>query len=117
MTSRKIEVAALLVATVGIIVQIGTGVPGYPVVPPGPIILAAAAIAVLGWRWRWAPMVLAAVPLFVIVGGVIEGSSFDRLVDPAGVGPFLGTALQWVGLVVAVPAGIAASVRTHATVH
>ncbi|HEY0450056.1 hypothetical protein [Actinophytocola sp.] len=117
MNSSKVEATALLVAVVGIIVQIVSGVPGYPVVPPGPIILGVAAVAVLVWRWQWAPIVLAAAPLFVLVGGLIEGSSFDRLADPANFGPFLGTALQGVGLVVAVAAGVAASVRPHATVH
>ena len=106
----KLNATAVIVAAVGIFIQFVVGVPGYPDVPPGPIILGGVGIAVfaLGARWRWVIIVGLIVPLFITVGGILEGSSWGRLGRPGDVGPFLGTAIQWTGLVVAVVAGVLA---------
>jgi hypothetical protein len=100
----------LFIATAGIILQIIVGVPGYPVVPPGPIILAAAGIVVLtlAAKYRWVLYIGIVAPAFILVGGLIEGSIWDRLATPADFGPFLGTALQMLGVVAALMCGIAA---------
>ncbi|WNV89584.1 hypothetical protein [Umezawaea sp. Da 62-37] len=102
---------ALLAAAAGIVIQVLAGVPGFPVVPPGPIILGAAGIAVLVVRRRWAAVVGVAAPLFILVGGLVEGSGFDRLADPGTVWPFAGTASQAAGVLVGLGAGIVALVR------
>ena len=111
--TRSALAGGLVLAAAGLIVQILTGVPGFPLIPPGPIILLAAAAVVLWWRWRWAPGVGLLAALFISVGGVLEGSVFDRLAAPSAVGPFLGSAIQLLGLVVAVVAGAAALARTR----
>ena len=48
--ARTVQVAGLVTAAVGVIVLILVGVPGFPLIPPGPIILlvAAAVISVCG---------------------------------------------------------------------
>ncbi|GLY70581.1 hypothetical protein [Amycolatopsis taiwanensis] len=104
----------LFVAAAGIVLQVIVGVPGYPTVPPGPIILAAAGILVLALatRARWVLFIGIIAPAFVLVGGLIEGSIWKRLGNPGDFGPFLGTALQEIGVVVALIYGIVAV--THA---
>ncbi|MET1072438.1 MAG: hypothetical protein ABWY11_07320 [Umezawaea sp.] len=101
---------SLLVAATGIVIQVLAGVPGYPAVPPGPIVLGAAGVAVLAVRRRRVAVVGVVAPLFILVGGLVEGSGFDRLADPGAVGPFTGTALQAAGVVVGLGAGIVALV-------
>lgn len=118
-TSRSLSSAAtlnaifLLIAAAGIVLQIIVGVPGYPVVPPGPIILAAAGIIVLALaaKARWALYIGIAAPAFILVGGLIEGSIWTRLAAPGDFGPFLGTALQMLGVVAAVICGIIAAAQ------
>lgn len=109
-TAATINAVFLFIATAGIILQIIVGVPGYPTVPPGPIILAVTGILVLALsaRIRWILLLGIIAPAFVLVGGIAEGSIFDRLGDPGDFGPFLGTALQEIGIVVAVVYGIIA---------
>lgn len=57
-------VAGLVLAAAGLVIQILGGVPGFPPIPPGPIILIVAAAFVVLAPWRWAPIVglLAACP-------------------------------------------------------
>jgi len=111
-TRARVALAGgLMLAAAGVIVQILTGVPGFPLIPPGPIILLAAATVVMWLRWRWAPAVGLLAALFIAVGGVLEGSVFERLTAPAAIGPFAGSAIQLLGLVVAILAGTAALTR------
>ena len=111
----RLNVVALIVAAAGILIQFLVGVPGFPDVPPGPIILAVVAIAVyvLHQRWPWVIILGVLAPLFIIVGGIIEGSSWGRLAHPGDFGPFIGTALQWIAMPVAVVAGILAMFRVR----
>ncbi|WP_433120280.1 hypothetical protein [Micromonospora sp. CA-246542] len=111
--SRRSRVAllhgvALLVAALGIVVEYLVGVPGFPKIPPGPIILGLASILVLavGFRWRWIFLISLLVALFVTVGGAIEGSSWGRLGEPGDFGPWIGTVIQWIGLAAAVVTGV-----------
>jgi hypothetical protein len=106
--ASKVNGSALLVAAAGIVVQIVAGVPGYPTVPPGPLILAAAGLLVLLVRQRWVAVVGVIAPLFILVGGILEGSSVDRLADPGAFGPFIGTALQAIGILTGLAAGVVA---------
>jgi hypothetical protein len=103
----RLNATALIVAAAGILIQYLVGVPGYPAVPPGPIILGVAGIAVFAFaaRWRWVLILGVVAPLVITVGGLIEGSSWGRLGDPGAFGPFIGTALQWAGMLVALAAG------------
>lgn len=107
--ATKVLSVGLLVAGIGVLVQYLTGVPGFPVVPPGPIVLGAAAVLVL-LPWRWMPVLGLAAAVFVSVGAILatlaNGAIIDRLVVPGDVGPFTGTVLQLVGLAVALVAGV-----------
>ncbi len=108
-------VAALLVAAVGIVVQIvGGNVPDYPLVPPGAVILLVAAGFVWFAPWRWSPVVGVLAGVFQLVGLFAAGQS-PRLVSFDPVGDSLGLWLQLLALVVAVVTGTAAVVPNYRT--
>jgi hypothetical protein len=110
--SRPAQVAGLGLGALGLIIEVISGVPGFPTVPPGPIILTAAAVFVALARWRFAPMVGLVAALFITVGLVVSDSgTTGRLGDPGALGPFAGTVLLVVGLAVALVAGLAAGRR------
>jgi hypothetical protein len=96
---------SLIVAGLGILIQFLVGVPGFPAIPPGPIILAVAAILVLLPRSRWPVFAGLAAALFVTIGGLVEGSLRERLGDPGTFDVWIGVVLQWAGLVAAIVSG------------
>ena len=104
----------LFTAVAGMVVQIVSGV-DYPTVPPGPIILGVVGVALLVVRRVWVTVAGVVAPLVITVGGLIEGSSWGRLADPGAFGQFAGTALQWVGMVGAIVAGLSVLLRSRAT--
>lgn len=63
--------AGLIVAGVGVFIQFVTGVPGFPPIPPGPIILIGAGLLVALLPWRWTPVIGLIAALFVSVGTVL----------------------------------------------
>lgn len=105
-TATKVNIAGMVAAIVGIVIQIAAGV-DYPVIPPGPIILGVAVALVAFTRWRWVPLVGVIVPLFLIVGGTIAVAvnEDNALRHPGDFEAFAGTVLQFVGVVVAFVAG------------
>ena len=104
------NIDGMLVAVVGILIQIATGV-DYPTIPPGPIILlVAVAIVALG-RWRWSPIVGVIVPAFMLVGGTIAGIANDELWDLGEPGQVFGLLVQTGGVVAALIGGIRALPR------
>jgi len=107
--ARLVLGLSLLLAGAGVLMQFLVGVPGFPAIPPGPIILGVTGILVLTLRrYRW-PLVLGLVAaVFVLGGGLIEGSVWGRLADPAEVAVWIGVLMQWLGLVVAVVVGVIA---------
>jgi hypothetical protein len=107
-----LQAMSLFTAVVGMVVQIIAGI-DYPTVPPGPIILGVVGVGLLAVRRAWVPVVGVLAPLVITVGGVIEGSSWGRLADPAEFGQFLGTALQWVGMVAAIAFGLVVVLRSR----
>jgi hypothetical protein len=108
-TAGKLNVAGLVAAAAGIVIQIASGA-DYPTVPPGLILLlAAAGLVALGARWRWTTIVGVVVPTFLLVGGAIAPQARDQLGDPGQVGVFLGTAVQLLAMAVALVAGLAAA--------
>ncbi|TDP98022.1 hypothetical protein [Labedaea rhizosphaerae] len=108
-----LQAMSLFTAVAGMIMQIAAGI-DYPTVPPGPIILGVVGIALLAVRRAWVPVVGVLAPLVITVGGVIEGSSWGRLADPGEFGQFLGTALQWIGMLTAIAFGVAVVLRSRA---
>lgn len=103
----RTEAAALAVAAVGIIIQIIGGV-NYPAVPPGLIILLAAAALVAFLPWRWAPVIGVLAGAFMVIGAIAAANARYDLTHPGHPGAFIGTWIQLIAVVVAVVAGIAA---------
>jgi hypothetical protein len=110
-----LNVVGLMVAAAGIMIQYGSGV-DYPTIPPGAIILLAAAAVVAFGPWRWSPFVGLVAALFLSIGGAIAtiaGNGFsETLGDPGEIGGFAGAVVQIVGLAIALPAGIVAARRS-----
>jgi hypothetical protein len=65
-----LNVVGLVVAAAGIMIQYVSGV-DYPTIPPGPIILLAAAAVVAFGPWRWSSVVGLVAALFLSIGGAI----------------------------------------------
>jgi hypothetical protein len=107
-TLRLAAATALVVAAIGIGVQIASGA-DYPTVPPGLIIVLVAAAVCLWWRRWWALLVPAAATLFLLVGGALAPNTGDNI--DAGSGRLWGTVLQLVALVVALIVTVTAAVR------
>jgi hypothetical protein len=101
----RVTVAALLTAAAGIVIQILAGT-DYPVVPPGLVILLAAAAFVWWAPWRWAPAVGAVAALSQLVGLFAAGQA-PRLVELDPVADTVGLWVQLVSVTVAVVAGAA----------
>jgi hypothetical protein len=112
--AAALNVAGLVVAAAGIMIQYVSGV-DYPTIPPGPIILLAAGAVVAFGPWRWSLVVGLVAALFLAIGGVIAtivGNGFrETLGDTGWVGAFGGAVIQIVGLAIALPAGIVAAKR------
>jgi hypothetical protein len=110
----RTEAAALTVAAIGIIIQIIGGVK-YPAVPPGLLILLAAAALVAFLPWRWAPVIGVLAGAFMVFGAIAAANARYDLTHPGHPGAFIGTWIQLIAVVVAVVAGIAAlTVRNRA---
>ena len=105
----KVTVAALLVAAAGFAIQIVSGV-DVPTVPPGLVIMLVAAGLVAFLPWRWIPVVGAAVGLFLLVGFFASGA-VGSLLDPSRLGVSIGAWVQFLAVIVAVVAGIVATVQ------
>lgn len=106
-------VAGLAVGAFGIAILWATGeeFPFYP--PPGIVILAVGVVFVGLATWRWTPAVGALLGLFVTVGFLLEatisGGGVENLSGEAGTGRAIGQALQVVGVVTALVAGLIAT--------
>jgi hypothetical protein len=85
-------------------------VEGFPTVPPGPFILAGAAALVAWGPWRWTVAVAVLAPLLSLVLGtmstVLHWGTTAPLSHPGETAGFVGAVLQFVGLLVALGAGI-----------
>jgi hypothetical protein len=99
-TVRRIAGTGLLIAAVGIPIQIAGGA-DYPTIPPGLLILLAAAALVLFAPWRWALGLAALATLFISVGGTIAPNFRHQLGNPGEVVTFAGSVVQVIGLVIA----------------
>lgn len=102
------HVLGRVVAAIAVMIQYFTGVPGFPTVPPGPIILVVAAVTVALVAWRWIVVLGLGAAAFLSVGAVVSGATADVLAQPGAFGQFPGALIQVLGLVVALVAGVAA---------
>ena len=109
---RAATIVGLGVGTVGIAILWAAGVefPVYP--PPGIVILIAGTVFVALARWAWAPAVGAFLGLFVTVGFLISPTGMSNLTGEAGTGVAIGQAIQVVGVLTALVAGVVAT-RTN----
>jgi hypothetical protein len=108
----RLSALGLVVAAAGIMIQYVADVGDYPTIPPGPIILLAAAAVVVFGPWRRAVRVGLAVALFISIGGVIATIAGNGYADTLGsgeAGGVIGASIQIAGLLLAVPAGILAA--------
>jgi len=69
--ASKLTAVSLVAGTAGIVIQILTGVEEYPMIPPGAVILLAAALLVSLLRWQWAPVVGVALAILILVGAFV----------------------------------------------
>lgn len=102
----RIDAAALLLAILGMIIQIAGGVK-YPTVPPGIVILAVVALLMTFVSWRPVRLLGVVAPLFILVGGIISSTGRTNISDPGHFGPFIGTVIQFAGLAIGLLAGLA----------
>jgi hypothetical protein len=108
--TRRLAGAGLVIAALSIPVQIAGGA-DYPTVPPGLVILlAAAALVLFVPRW-WGLIPATVVTAFISFGGVVAPNFRHQLADPGASVTFAGSLLQVVGLVVALVSCAAAIVE------
>lgn len=109
-TTRKLAVGGMVLAAAGIVVQMIGGA-DYPAIPPGLLILLAAAVLfAIGNRWTPLPGVLIAI--FISVGAVVTPNVGDQLSEPSAAGVFTGTVIQLVGLAAGVIFGLMVTVHS-----
>jgi hypothetical protein len=109
----KVTVAALLVAAVGSVLQVASGVTRAPTIPPGLVAIVVAAGLVAFWRAPWTSVAATAAGLFNLVVFVVVGGAV-RLVEPNPSAAFVGAWLMVPGLIVASVTGITGAVRRSA---
>jgi hypothetical protein len=110
-SASKLTVAALLVAALGFAIQIISGI-DVPTVPPGLVILVAAATVVALLPWRWVPVAGAFAGLFLFVGFFASGA-LGNLLDPSRFGVLVGAWIQFLALIVAVAGGLVATIQNY----
>jgi hypothetical protein len=109
--SGKIAVAALVVAAVGVVIQIAAGHP-YPTLPPVFFILLIPAGLIAFGRWRWAPVSAVLAGLFLTVGLFGSGAS-GRLFDLRNPADSLGLWIQTLAVLAATAAAIVSTIQKY----
>jgi hypothetical protein len=107
----KLTVIGLVVAAAGIVILDVSGI-AFPTVPPGLVILLAAAALVGFAPWRWIPAVGAFVGLFLTVGFVASGS-VSYLIDAGRPGVLAGAWVELLGVLTALVAGVIATIQHY----
>lgn len=107
-SSRAFTAVALLVAAVGVVVQVFGGT-AYPVVPPGVLVLVAAAAVVWFLPLRGAP-VAGILGAGFVVFGLFAADQATRLVEVESVLDTVGLGIQIFAVVVALVTAVIALV-------
>ncbi|HEY9639831.1 MAG TPA: hypothetical protein V6C57_05070 [Coleofasciculaceae cyanobacterium] len=111
LSGRQITITSLIVAAVGVVIQIISGAP-YPPVPPVFLILLIPAGLIAFGHWRWTPILAVVAGLFLISGLFLSGA-LVRLFDLSQFGVCVGLWIQMLGVLVATIAGIMNTVRNY----
>jgi hypothetical protein len=113
MKAKTVTIVGLVIGAlgIGILWAAGQEFPIYP--PPGIIILLAGVLVVALVKRRWAPAVGAALGLFVTVGTLVSPAGLSNLAGDAGAGIAIGQALQGIGVVTALIAGVLATLANY----
>jgi hypothetical protein len=112
--NHKTTAIGLWLATFGIFVQAATGATGYPKIPPGIIILVAVGLVVyLTAGQRWASLIGLLLAGFISIGVFTTHGTGYRLNHPDAIGPFIGTLVQLLGLIVALVGGVASTIKSY----
>ena len=109
-------IVGLIAVAAGIFIQIAAGIDDFPRIPPGAVIsIAVAALVAFVGRWWWIPITGAVWAVFLLIGAFVTSGSRDRITDrlsePGEVGEFTGTLVMVLGIVIALVAGIVATVQ------
>ena len=104
----------LWLAAFGIFVHAATGATGYPKIPPGIIILVIVGLLVyLTTARRWGSLIGLLLAGFISVGVFRTHGTGYRLNHPEAIGPFIGTLVQMLGLIVALVSGVASTIKSY----
>jgi hypothetical protein len=106
-SAGKWTVVALVVAAVGVAIQIASGAP-YPKVPPAFFILLIPAALIGVGRWWWAPILAVFSGLFLTFGLFAAGEA-GRLTNPKSFGDSFGLWTQMLAVLVAIVSGVLAT--------
>jgi hypothetical protein len=109
-SADKLTVVALVVAAVGVAIQIASGHP-YPKVPPAFFILLIPATLIGFGRWWWAPILAVLSGLFLTFGLFASGAT-SRLTNPKSFADSFGLWTQTLAVLVATVGGVLAT-RTN----
>jgi hypothetical protein len=108
--TSRLTVGALLIAAVGFVTQMVAGVTDTPTIPPGLVVILAAAGLVAFVPGRWMPLAGVVAGVFNLVASVAV-DAVDRLTDPSPATGFIGAWLMHIGLIAACIVGTMATVR------
>lgn len=104
--ARKLTAGSLMLAAVGVAIQIASG-HDYPTIPPVFFILLIPAGLIVLVRRRWAPAFAVLAGLFLTTGLFASGES-SRLWRPGNLGDSIGLWIQMLAVIVATIAAIIA---------
>lgn len=110
----KVTIGGLVFAAAGVLSMLLSGVE-FRTVPPGLFILLTPAILMVVGRWRWTPAVAALAGLFIFAGYFPSGS-VGRLLELSRIGEFAGLWMQFVGSLVALVAGVVATMTNYRSI-
>jgi hypothetical protein len=114
LASPRTTAIGLWLTAFGIFIQTASGAAGYPKIPPGIILLAAVGLAVyMTSRHRWASLLGVLLAGFISIGVFTTHGTGYRLSHPEDVGPLIGTLMQLLGLMIALLAGVASTMRSY----
>lgn len=107
----RLTVASLVVAALGVVIQIISGADYPPVPPVFFIILVPAALIGFG-RWRWTPLTAVLAGVFLTFGLFASGES-GRLFNPDPMGDSVGLWMQTLAMVAAAVVGVVAAIQNY----